>query len=65
MRYMKTEVKKRFDELCDKYYETFGENYPLVITDQRTLKEVCDDIEKCLKTIKKAEKPKYKKGADY
>lgn len=62
---MKTEIEKKFNELSDKYFEKFKKNYPLMITTSMTLEEVCEDIEKCLKSGKPKKEYPYKKGADY
>lgn len=61
----KSKDEERLEELLDEYLEKFDENYPIVITDQRTFKEIISDIEAHLKSGKPAETPKYKKGADY
>lgn len=62
---MKSELERRFDDLGDKYYEMFGENYPLCIVGQISLKEICDDIENCLKSGKKKPPLEYEDGVDY
>lgn len=62
---MKSEIEKRFDALSKNYFEKFGENYPICIVGQISLKEICKDIEKCLKTGEKKPPLEYEDGADY
>ena len=38
------------DEWLDAYYETFGENYPLMITGEISDAEIISDITKCLES---------------
>ncbi len=59
-------MKKTMLEMAlDKYYQTFGSNYPLLVVDIRTDEEIIKDIGDCIKSKKKAEEPKYEKGVVY
>lgn len=49
----------KFEEALNKYYEHFGENYPLGITDCNSDDEIIDDIVKCIETDEKAKEPDY------
>ena len=56
---------KTLNEALEAYYEKFGENYPLCITDDKGNDEIIEDIELCIETNKVAEPPKYEKDIDY
>lgn len=45
---MKTETERRFDEVSKKYFQAFGKRYPLMITDQRSLKDHIAIMLECL-----------------
>lgn len=49
---MKTKEEKQFDELLDKYFETFEQNYPLEVTSLLSTAEHISRIEKAIKTKK-------------
>lgn len=53
------------DEALNAYFDTFGENYPLMITSQMTNDEIIEDIKKCIETNTKAEGFDYWEDADY
>jgi len=53
------------DELLKEYYNTFGEDYPLMITEMITADEVIEDIRKCLISGKRAEPMELDAGLDY
>jgi len=55
----------KIDIALDRYYEKFGENYPLCISETRTADEIIADIELCIDTGNKAEEPLYEDDADY
>ena len=55
--------KEELEILLDEYMKRFGEPYPLVIIDSRI--KAVSIIKECLKSGKKAPKPKYKEGAIY
>lgn len=53
------------EKALKRYYEHFGENYPLLITSNLTDDEVIKDIEKCIETNTKAKEPEYDSDGDY
>lgn len=53
------------EEALKRYYEHFGENYPLMIVGHKTDKEIIEDIERCIESNEKAEEPKYEDDVDY
>ena len=55
----------KIDAALNKYYERFGENYPLGISEVRTTDEIISDIERCIETGDKAEEPLYEEYVDY
>lgn len=55
----------RLDAALNKYYECFGESYPLCTSETRTTEEIIEDIELCIDTESKAEEPSYEDDADY
>lgn len=55
----------KLDAALNKYYERFGENYPLCISENRTTGEIISDVELCIETGTKAEEPLYEDDADY
>ena len=56
---------KTLDAALEAYYEHFGENYPLCISDNRSNEEIIADIELCIDTDTEAEQPSYEDEADY
>ena len=56
---------KKLDKALKKYYEHFGENYPLCISGIRNEEELIEDIELCIDTGKTAEPIKYEEELDY
>lgn len=54
----------KLDAALNRYYERFGENYPLGISESRTKDELIADIELCIDTGRKAEEASYD-DADY
>lgn len=55
----------KLDTALNRYYEFFGENYPLCISENRPTDEIIADIELCIDTGNKAEEPLYEEEADY
>lgn len=55
----------RLDVALNKYYDNFGENYPLGIQETRTVEEIIEDIEHCIDIERKAEEPSYEADEDY
>lgn len=55
----------KLDTALNRYYELFGENYPLCISENRPTDEIIADIELCIDTGNKAEEPLYEEEADY
>ena len=58
-------TKTLLDIAFEKYLETFGENYPLLVVDLRSDEEIAKDIAECVKSKKKAERQKYESGIVY
>ena len=61
----KSKEETEFDDLCEKYYEVFGENYGFIIGAgfPRTLQDAIDEMKKCIETGKK-QKTKALKGSN-
>ena len=59
------EIMARYDELCDKYFERFGKNYPYMFTGSMTLKQACEEMEQCLKDGKPKPEPELDKDKVY
>lgn len=53
------------EEALERYYQHFGENYPLLITGTRTDEEIIDRINYCIETDQPEKEPEYEDGADY
>ena len=62
---MKSKLDIRVDELLDEYNEAYGKPYPLGIFSRLSLEELADDIERCIKSGKPKEEPKYIEGMIY
>lgn len=56
---------KNLDEALRIYYDHFGENYPLCITDEKSNKEIIEEIKDCIERNKVAEQPSYEEENDY
>jgi hypothetical protein len=54
-----------FEKALNAYYEHFGENFPICITDCREEVEIISEINRCIKTNVKAEEPVYEDEYDY
>ena len=48
-----------------RYYDHFGENYPLLITSTKTDDEIIKEIDLCIKTNEKAGEPVFDDDSDY
>lgn len=55
----------KLEKALNRYYENFGENYPLCISENRSTDEIISDIDFCICTGSKAEGPSYEEDADY
>lgn len=53
------------EEALNRYYDHFGENYPLAFGSGRTEEEVIKRIEHCIKTNTKELEPEYDDECDY
>jgi hypothetical protein len=53
------------EEALNKYYEHFGENYPLGMGNSLTEEEVIERVEHCIKTNTKEAEPVYEDEYDY
>lgn len=62
---MKSEEEKKLDSVMDRYFDTFGDNYPFFFTDMRSTEEIIEDIENCIKEGVKKEEPKISRDFDY
>jgi hypothetical protein len=53
------------EEALERYYQKFGENYPLMIADTKTDEEIIERINRCIKTNQPESEPEYNDGSDY
>jgi hypothetical protein len=53
------------EEALNKYYDYFGENYPLAMGNSKTEAEVIARIDHCIKTNTKETEPEYENEYDY
>ena len=53
------------DDRLDAYFDKFGTNYPLLVTDTRTESEIIAYIDRCIETDTKAEPPKLRSDGTY
>jgi hypothetical protein len=61
----KSKTEEEFLVLQSMYREKFGTNYPMVITDDRSLEDHNNIIKKCIENNTPAEEPEYKDGCIY
>ena len=54
---MNSDKFNKLDAALNKYYERFGQNYPLCISKNRTTGEIISDVELCIETGDKAKDP--------
>lgn len=53
------------EKALDRYFEHFGENYPLMIADTKTEEEIIDRINYCIENNMKETEPEYEEESDY
>lgn len=53
------------EEALKKYFQHFGENYPLMIVGTMTDDEIIERINDCIKNGKPEQEPQYEDDADY
>lgn len=53
------------EEALKKYYQYFGENYPLIITGGKSDEEIIKRINECIDTKTPESEPTYEDDADY
>lgn len=53
------------EEALNRYYQHFGESYPLMITDTKTDEEISERINHCIETDKPEAEPEYNDDEDY
>jgi len=53
------------EEILKKYFDHFGENYPLMIASTMTDEEIIDRINHCIETNQPEAEPEYEDNADY
>ena len=58
-------LKREFDIMRRKYYDTFGKNYPLQRTGGWNERDVIEDIKKCIETGTETKCVVLKKGMVY
>lgn len=54
-----------FDELLKEYFDTFGQNYPLMITSDVEEDEIIRDIIACIENGEPAKPTEYEEGLIY
>ena len=62
---MNEELTKEFDKVSEEYYEKFGDSYPLMIMDERSIAEHIQIMKDCIQSGTPAEDPEYEEGSDY
>ena len=62
---MKTDLDRKADELCNAYYEKFGEQYPLGNQHGLSVEKMFAEIEEALRTGVPVKVPKPKKNVLY
>lgn len=53
------------EETLKKYYQHFGENYPIIITGGKSDEEIIRRINECIDTNTPESDPTYEDDADY
>lgn len=53
------------EKALERYFEYFGENYPLMIADTKTEAEIIERINYCINNDVKETEPEYDENADY
>lgn len=53
------------EEALNRYYQHFGERYPLMIADTKTDEEIIKRINHCIETDKPETEPEYNDDEDY
>lgn len=53
------------EEALERYYQQFGENYPLVIVGTKTNEEIIERINRCIETNQPEAEPEYDDDVDY
>ena len=53
------------EKALKQYYEVFGQNYPLMITSDKTDEEILEDIERCIASGEPAAEPVYEEDMVY
>lgn len=53
------------DEALKRYYNHFGENYPLMIAGTKTDEEIIKRIDYCIEVNQPESEPEYDEDADY
>ncbi len=53
------------DEALRRYYQHFGENYPLMIAGTKTDEEIIERINVCIEANRPEDEPEYDDAADY
>ena len=53
------------EEALKRYYQHFGENYPLIIVEYKTDEEIIDRINRCIATDQLESESEYEDDVDY
>lgn len=53
------------EKALERYYQQFGENYPLMIADTKTDEEIIERINRCIETNQPESEPEYDDNSDY
>lgn len=55
----------KLEKALERYYEHFGENYPLTPSESRDAGEIIADIEFCIEKNEPESEPDYEDDAEY
>lgn len=53
------------EEALERYYQQFGDNYPLMIFGTKTDEEIIERINHCIETNQPEAEPEYDDNVDY
>ena len=58
-------TKTKLEIALERYYQTFGVNYPLLVADCRSDEDIIHEIAMCIKNKERAKEPEYEDGIVY
>lgn len=53
------------EKALQRYYDVFGQNYPLMITSDKSEEEILEDINRCIASGEPAAEPEYEDDTVY